>query len=247
MQAKPVIVTLAAAVILASGLALALAAGTGPAQSRRNKQATTPAAAPAPGTQPGTVTGKVVVSFHGEEVRDRSGVVITLDDVPGDPVAPVHARIRQRGSAFVPALVVVTRGSTVDFPNDDKIFHNVFSLSRAARFDLGLYKSGTSKSVTLRRAGAVDVHCNIHADMTATIKVVDTSFHAVTGRDGTFRLDKVPPGTYPIVAWQPHGDEVRGTVTVEPGGTSAITLVVEQARAPRRHLRKDGTPYGRYR
>lgn len=225
-------------------IAVVLALVAGPAESRPGEAGGRRDAA---ASAPGTVAGKVRVRFHGEPVRDRSGVVVAIHDVPGDEALPVRAEIRQRKRAFVPRLVVVTRGSTVDFPNQDKIFHNVFSLSRAARFDLGLYKSGTSKSVTLRRAGVVEVHCNIHPEMSATIKVVDTSYHAVTGRNGRFRIDKVPPGTYPITAWRHHGQEARGTITVEPGGTSAITLEVEQGRAPRRHLRKDGTPYGRYR
>jgi plastocyanin len=227
--------------IVAAALALGLAAAAGPAESRR----ISPGAAPS--TARGKVVGRVAVRAEGKPRSDHSGVVITLEGVPGDVVEPGRAQMRQHRRAFVPALVVVTRGSTVDFPNDDKIFHNVFSLSRAARFDLGLYKSGTSKSVTLHRAGVVDVHCNIHSEMTAKIKVVDTSYHAITGQDGTFRIDRIPPGTYSIVAWQPHGEEYRGEITIEPGRTAAIAIELDQGKAARRHLRKDGTPYGRYR
>jgi plastocyanin len=222
-------------------MALAAWLAAGPAEAQR------PGPAAPPGAATGKVVGKVTLRDRGKPRSDHSGVVITIEGVPGDVVTPGRAIIRQRRRAFVPALVVVTRGSTVEFPNDDKIFHNVFSLSRAARFDLGLYKSGTSKSVTLRRAGVVDVHCNTHSEMTAKIKVVDTSYHAITGQDGTFRIDKIPPGTYPIVAWQPRGEEYRGEITVAPGRTARIAIELDQGKAPGRHVRKDGTPYGRYR
>lgn len=195
----------------------------------------------------GAVSGRVTIMAHGKPVADRAGVVVAIEDVPGDVVEPMHVDMRQRKRAFVPDHMVVTRGSTVGFPNDDRIFHNVFSLSRAARFDLGLYKSGTSKTVTLRRAGVVDVHCNIHPEMVATIKVLDTSYYALTGRDGTFRIDKLIPGTYSMEAWLPHGTSYRGQITVTPGKTATVDITVERGRAPRRHLRKDGTPYGRYR
>ena len=81
------------------------------------------------------------------------------------------------------------KGTTIDFPNEDKIFHNVFSVSRPARFDLGLYKSGTAKSVEMKRAGIVDVYCNIHPEMIAKVKVLDNALlhdHATaTARSGS--------------------------------------------------------------
>lgn len=220
---------------LAAALVVPLAAAPGHAEHIFDEPAT------------GSVTGSVTLVRDGSPMPDRSGVVVRLEGVPGPPPAPMRATIRQHKKAFVPPLVVVTRGSTVDFPNDDKIFHNVFSLSRAARFDLGLYKSGTSKSVKLRRPGVVSVLCNIHPEMAALIKVVDTRYYAVTGRDGSFRIDGVPAGTYPLVAWQPYGKEHRGQVTIEPYRTAVVDIELQQGQKPTRHLRKDGTPYGRYR
>ena len=190
--------------------------------------------------------GRVEIRADGKPKADRSGVVVLLESVPGPAPAPTRAVVRQRHKRFEPFLTVVTKGSTVAFPNDDKIFHNVFSVSRAARFDLGLYKSGTSESVEMQRAGEVDVYCNIHPGMAAKIKVVDTRHYAVTGPDGRFRIDAVPPGTYPIIAWQAYGEEHRGRVTVTPGGTATVRISLTERDEPRRHLRKDGTPYGRY-
>jgi hypothetical protein len=133
----------------------------------------------------------------------------------------------------------------VDFPNEDKFFHNVFSVSRPARFDLGLYKSGTMKSVEMKRPGTIDVYCNIHPDMVAKVKVLDNGFYTISDK-GAFHIDDVPPGEYPIVAWLPSGDEARGKVTVKAGEAAQIALEVTAVAKRESHTRKDGTPYGRY-
>ncbi|HJZ87331.1 MAG TPA: carboxypeptidase regulatory-like domain-containing protein [Polyangia bacterium] len=196
----------------------------------------------------GSVAGLVSVRAGGGPRADRSSVVVYLEKVPG-PAPDGSARgaqIRQRNQTFVPDLAVVQKGEKVEFPNEDKVFHNVFSVSRVARFDLGLYKSGTSKSVTLPEPGVVDVYCNIHPQMVAKIKVLDSGYYAITAPDGRFRIDNVPEGTYPIVAWQAYGDEYRGQVTVSAGGTTQVAIDLSAGEVVRRHLRKDGTPYGRY-
>ena len=217
-----------AASIGAAGLALVIASTAGRAARE----------------QTGAITGRIDVTNRDSD----GGIVVYLEDVPEKRrhgPAATHT-IHQKDKQFVPQVTAVRRGDTVGFPNEDKIFHNVFSVSRAARFDLGLYKSGTSKSVALKRPGVVDVYCNIHPEMVAKIKVVDTSYYATTGADGRFRIEGVPPGTYPIVAWQPHGKEHRGTVRVTRGKTAEVKVELEAGKQPRRHLRKDGTPYGRY-
>lgn len=194
----------------------------------------------------GVVTGAVTVLADGAPKADRSGIAVYLEGVPGGAPAPVLRKMQQQNLMFSPGVMVVTTGTTIEFPNEDKVFHNVFSVSSAARFDLGLYKSGTSKSVTFKKPGVIDVYCNIHPQMTAKIKVLDTSFHAVTSADGSFRIKGVPAGTYPVVAWQAHGDEHRGQVTVTARGTAQLSISLVEGNASTRHLRKDGTPYGRY-
>lgn len=200
------------------------------------------------GVVSGTVTVKQKGLFGASSKKDRSGVVVYLENVPGPPPARAlqTQKLAQRDKQFTPRIIAVMKGAAVEFPNDDKMFHNVFSLSQAAKFDLGLYKSGTSKTVTFDRPGAVDIYCNIHPEMAATIKVVDGGWFAVTGPDGSFHLDDVPPGTYPIVGWIARGTEYRGTVTVAEGQTATVQLEVTEAGGTPRHLRKDGTPYGRY-
>ncbi|MCX5746100.1 MAG: hypothetical protein NT062_26785 [Proteobacteria bacterium] len=189
----------------------------------------------------GTVAG--VISVKGGIPK---GVVVYLENVPGTPPTPKNATIRQREKQFEPPLTIVVKGTTVDFPNEDKIFHNVFSVSRPARFDLGLYKSGTAKSVEMKRTGTVDVYCNIHPDMVAKVKVLDNAYYTITDAQGRFAIDGIPEGEYPIVAWLPSGDEAKGTVKVAGGVTAQVKLEVAAATKPTSHTRKDGTPYGRY-
>jgi len=196
----------------------------------------------------GVVTGKVALkSADGDAKSDMSGIVVYLEGVPGEsPPPPKANEIHQLDLTFIPDHMVVVKGSTVEFPNDDKVFHNVFSLSKAARFDLGLYKSGTSKNVTFNKTGIIDVYCNIHPQMAAKILVVENKYYAVTSADGSFKIPSVPPGTYPAVAWQPYGDVWRGEVTVQSGKPSSLAISLVAGNKPQYHTRKDGTPYGRY-
>jgi plastocyanin len=197
--------------------------------------------------QTGIVKGSISVTRGGKAKADKTGVIVYLEGVAGTPPTPKdHAIIRQREKQFEPPLTVVVKGTTVDFPNEDKIFHNVFSVSRPARFDLGLYKSGTQKSVEMKRAGVVDVYCNIHPDMIAKVKVLENAYYTITGKTGEFRIENVPPGEYPVVAWLQTGDEVKGKVTVKAGATAEVKLELAEVVKKDTHTRKDGTPYGRY-
>lgn len=194
----------------------------------------------------GKVSGTAHVTRDGKPVAGP--VVVYLDgDVPGTPAqTAMHAVIKQREKQFEPQLAVVVKGAKIDFPNEDKIFHNVFSVSRPARFDLGLYKSGESKQVEFKRAGTVDVYCNIHPDMVAKVKVLENGYYTITDDKGAFTIDGVPPGKYPVVAWLSTGDEARGEIDVKPGETAKLDLAVEAHGGHDTHTRKDGTPYGRY-
>jgi plastocyanin len=141
---------------------------------------------------------------------------------------PVVARERmdQRNETFVPHVLAIRTGTVVDFPNSDRIYHNVFSLSPTRRFDLGRYAVGRSKSVRFDRPGVVRVFCDIHSHMNAFILVFSHRYFAVTQPDGTFQLPAVPAGTYMLAAW--YEGEVRANrqVVVRAGETSVADLPV---------------------
>jgi plastocyanin len=128
----------------------------------------------------------------------------------------VHAQMDQRNETFVPHLLAVTVGTTVDFPNDDRTYHNVFSLSKTKRFDLGRYAAGRSKSVRFDRPGVVRVFCEIHSHMNAFILVFTHRFFGVTDPDGRYQIDGVPPGTYTLVSWVEGTVRDSKSITVTP-------------------------------
>jgi plastocyanin len=125
----------------------------------------------------------------------------------------------QRNETFVPGVLAVVAGTSVEFPNSDNTYHNVFSLSRAKSFDLGRYPRGRSKVVRFDRPGVVRVFCEIHSHMNASILVFAHRFFAVTADDGSYRLDQVPPGTYTLVAWHEAApSQSRQVVVPDRGG-----------------------------
>jgi plastocyanin len=151
-----------------------------------------------------TVTGQVeLTNSHNPAARhhDYSGVVLWLDPAAGPPpkgVASRHAEMKQRDKSFVPHVLAIPVGGTVDFPNLDPIYHNAFSNFDGTRFDVGLYAPGTSQSVAFRTAGIVRVFCNIHPTMSAIIAVVPTPWYEVTGASGKYAMAGVPPGEYQL-------------------------------------------------
>jgi len=107
----------------------------------------------------------------------------------------------QRNETFVPHVLAVMTGTTVEFPNSDPFYHNVFSLSKTARFDLGRYAAGRSRAERFDKPGIVRVFCEIHSHMNAFILVFSHPFFALTDAEGRYRIENVPPGTYNVIAW----------------------------------------------
>jgi plastocyanin len=158
-------------------------------------------------------------------IPEIKNVVVYLKDVAFHGVLPpTRAELRQAHETFLPHVLAITRGSTVDFPNDDPIFHNVFSLSSAATFDLRRYPQGQSRSQLFPKAGIVKVYCNIHSHMSATILVLDHPYFAIPNLDGSFEIPNVPPGQYTLVGWHERVGERRTPVRVERGKTVTVDL-----------------------
>jgi plastocyanin len=151
---------------------------------------------------------------------DRRSVVY-LDPAPRgafDARDEPRGRIDQRNESFVPHVLAIVAGTTVDFPNSDLTYHNVFSLSRARSFDLGRYAAGKSKAVRFDRPGIVRVFCEIHSHMSAFILVFAHRYFAVTDPDGSYRIDNVPPGTYNVFVWNESLPLESRRVTVPDSG-----------------------------
>jgi len=159
------------------------------------------------------------------------------------PAGPVKATVQQKNKTFLPHVVAVPVGSTITFPNDDQIFHNVFSLSPPQPFDLGLYRAGASKTQVAAKPGVYHVFCNIHPQMGAFLVVAPTPYVTVAGQDGTWRLD-VPAGKYRVTALSERASPVTVEVSVAAGSATAGGLVLDESAfvaAP--HLNKFGKPY----
>jgi hypothetical protein len=161
-----------------------------------------------------------------EPVSEFSRMVIILDGGKLPPKPPLTAVLNQQGSRFDPELIVVPTGSTVQFPNLDPIFHNVFSLSKASKFDLGYYPQGQNRTVKFTSAGVVQVYCHIHANMYAAIVVTDSPWYTKPGADGSFSFLSVPPGHYRLTVWHKIAGYRKVDVTVPESGGVEVNLSV---------------------
>ena len=165
-----------------------------------------------------------------EPVNEFDRMVVILEAVKDSPKPlpkpAVTESLNQLGARFDPDLVVVPVGSTVEFPNSDPIFHNVFSLSKAQPFDLGYYPRGQSRTVKFNNPGVVQVYCHIHANMYAAIVVTDSPWFQKPSPDGEFSFSNVPPGRYHLTAWHKIAGLHRVNVEVPETGSVDVTIRV---------------------
>lgn len=192
------------------------------------------------------VRGTLRVEERDGTVRtDAAGVVLFLEgEKTKSAPQPRMPTISQKGRRFDPPLLVVTTGTVVAFPNDDVVFHNVFSLSRGNAFDLGTYGKGTAKERAFASPGLVKVHCNIHPEMASHVLVLETSLTAISDAAGRFAVTDVPDGKYVLRLWHPLADEQRQEVEVVGGRLHTLApLVVRETKPRAPHNNKHGRPY----
>jgi plastocyanin len=151
-------------------------------------------------------------------------VVVWLTPLQPDlhPAAMGHPgpfRLVQKDKQFTPHLLVVPTGSSVDFPNQDPFFHNVFSLFNGKRFDLGLYESGTSRAVRFDREGVSYIFCNIHPEMGAVVLALSTPYYGVSIATGSVAIHNVPPGRYRLHVWS------EATQSANPGDAERVVQI----------------------
>ena len=200
---------------------------------------------PPPG-RGGAIRGRVEIGRVARTVERRPGVsdlgtgpdrdlpdqrrsVVYLESAPRrafDPGETSPASMDQRNETFAPHILAITAGTVVDFPNSDRFYHNVFSLSKSARFDLGRYAKGKSKSVRFDQPGIVRVFCEIHSHMNAFILVFAHPFFAMTDTDSRYRINNVPAGTYNVIAWNEGVASDPKPVTVAAGAIAELDFTV---------------------
>jgi plastocyanin len=158
-------------------------------------------------------------------------------------------RLVQRNKTFEPHILMVPVGTMVEFPNKDPFFHNIFSLYDGRRFDLGLYESGTKRSVRFDRPGVSFLFCNIHAEMSAVVVAVDTPYFALSDRDGNVVMGNVPRGRYQLNVWYERGSpeqlkELTRVVTISDSSrTIGPIQIVQNPSFTAAHKNKYGLDY----
>ena len=196
--------------------------------------------------RPGTISGRVDIRHVATPVARRPGVadlgtpagrdvpdllrsVVYLESAPRgafETNESGHVAMDQRNETFVPHVLAITTGTTVDFPNSDKFYHNVFSLSKPKPFDLGRYAVGHSRPVRFDRPGIVRVFCDIHSHMNAFILVFSHPFFAMTDAEGRYRIENVPPGTYGVIAWNEGTSSNARPAVVADGGVAEVDFTL---------------------
>jgi plastocyanin len=192
----------------------------------------------------GTVRGQVTLLEKSGKVSDLTQLLVWVEGPKVVPKDPPPATIRMKGKEFVPRLAVVPLGGAVEFPNQDPILHNVFSMTSGNRFDLDLYKKPGSRTWTPRAPGVVRVYCNIHPQMSAIVVVRDNPYWAFAGADGRFTIPDVPEGQWLVRAWHDRGGEASARVTVGADPTTSVALTLDASRYKRKkHKNKYGKDY----
>ena len=192
--------------------------------------------------------GSLSGSLHAGGTADLPTTVITLTPTKGKYKArhAKHRIIEQRDRQFAPRVMVVPVGSTVTFPNFDPVFHNVFSLSPSRAFDLGIYKDGETREVQFTKEGVIDVGCNLHANMSATLIVVAAPHYVITNAKGQFNFKSLALGDYTMKAWTEASSEPLTKIVHVKAGSNNVTIDVAP-RTSRRLARSDkfGVPRGK--
>lgn len=217
-----------AAALLAAGL-------LAPALAAARPRAPVPAA----GSIEGHVTfsrsnaARVANRYPGEGsgVSHRAGAVPAVAFIVGAvegarPERAQHPTLVQQDTAFHPPVLVIPVGTSVEFPNRDPFFHNVFSYSAPKRFDLGRFPRGESRTVTFDKPGVVKVYCEIHQWMRSAIVVVENPYHAQIGEDGRFTIEGIPPGRYRLAVWDFDRGQKLVDVTVPPSGPARVDVAL---------------------
>ena len=177
----------------------------------------------------GAITGTVKC----KRVRYPENVVVYIEKI-GDnkfPAPEEHGVVDQFNLTFVPHVIVVQMGTTIDFPNSDSVRHNVLSPPDCCKqFNLGTYDVGVVKHVTFDKLGEIPLLCNVHAEMSAFVLVLENPYFSLTGKDGVFKIENVPAGSYKLSAWHERLKTITKDVTVEAGKTASVDFQLKKRK-----------------
>jgi plastocyanin len=177
--------------------------------------------------EPATLKG--TVSMQPPGAAKLEDVVVYIEGAVADAKPPTqHASIDQKDQTFVPHVLPVMTGTTVDFRNSDVVLHNAFSNSLPKKFDVGMFPRGETRSVVFDKAGVIDLRCNVHPKMRAYVVVLDTPLFAVPRADGGYSIGGVPPGRYKLRTWHESLKPAEKWVNLNPGEVLNVNLQLEK-------------------
>lgn len=184
----------------------------------------------APAVYPAALNGRVTFVTKRGQNPVAEETLVWLEPAAGVKAArraPTTTQMTTRGKTLLPHVLAVPVGSTVNFPNEDPISHNLFSLTSSNQFDLGLYRAGPGKSHTFNAPGIVNVYCNVHPQMSAVIHVLSTPYFAFADPRGSFTFADVPPGRYDLVAWNEQAGTTKTQVEIGASAPPAAVLTLD--------------------
>ena len=192
------------------------------------------------------VRGKVTFLTKRGQNPVMSETLVWLEPAGGKPAKRNASTFTMttRSKTFLPHVVAVPAGSTVNFPNEDPIAHNLFSLTPGNTFDLGLYRKGPGKPHKFDAPGVVNIYCNVHPNMSAVVHVMSTPYYAFADASGSYSFD-VPPGRYRVTAWNEQGGTVTSDIEVGASGLPNAPVLTIDSRNFRQvqHKNKHGQTY----
>jgi plastocyanin len=160
------------------------------------------------------------------DAGEYSRIAVVLEGASREKPEPVTAILNQKDKRFNPELLIVPVGSVVSFPNEDPLFHNVFSLSRTRQFDLGYYPQGQTRTVKFDRPGVVQVYCHLHPNMYSAVLVTESPWQLRPDEDGRFYFQNVPDGEYALVVWHNTAGLFRRKVRVQGGASEEVVISI---------------------